>query len=121
MWRQTNPICFYFLDEEIRPSNIKVSHIGELGEPASHGYSSFKFIPGTQDKVIIALKSEELEGKIATYVMVFNIDGTILFPETKIGDLKFEGIEFVWWIKKKKKILAQLLPLKFLQKPSTTA
>ena len=95
LWRQTNPICFYFLDEEIRPSNIKVSHIGELGEPASHGYSSFKFIPGTQDKVIIALKSEELEGKIATYVMVFNIDGTILFPETKIGDLKFEGIEFV--------------------------
>ena len=95
LWRQTNPICFYFSDEEIRPSNIKVSHIGELGEPASHGYSSFKFIPGTQDKVIIALKSEELEGKIATYVMVFNIDGTILFPETKIGDLKFEGIEFV--------------------------
>ena len=45
--------------------------------------------------MIIALKSEELEGKIATYVMVFNIDGTILFPETKIGDLKFEGIEFV--------------------------
>ena len=49
-----------------------------------------------QDKVIIALKSEELEGKIATYVMVFNLDdGKIYYPETKIGDLKFEGIEFV--------------------------
>jgi len=46
-------------------------------------------------QVIIALKSEELEGKIATYVMVFNVDGTIYYPETKIGDLKFEGIEFV--------------------------
>jgi soluble calcium-activated nucleotidase 1 len=45
--------------------------------------------------VIIALKSEELEGKIATYVMVFNVDGTIYYPETKIADLKFEGIEFV--------------------------
>ena len=55
-------------------------------------------MPGTQDKVIIALKSEELEGKIATYVLVFNIDGTILYPETKIGDLKFEGVEFVWRI-----------------------
>ena len=55
-------------------------------------------MPGTQDKVIIALKSEELEGKIATYVLVYNIDGTILYPETKIGDLKFEGVEFVWRI-----------------------
>ena len=69
--------------------------MGELGETASHGFSSFKFVPGTQDKVIVALKSEELEGKIATYIMVFNIDGTIYYPETKIGDLKFEGIEFV--------------------------
>ena len=68
-----------FSDEEISPSSIKVSHIGELvGETTSHGFSSFKFIPGTQDKVIVALKSEELEGKIATYIMVFNIDGTFL-------------------------------------------
>ena len=59
-----------------------------------------KFTPGLNScdvnlQVIIALKSEELEGKIATYVMVFNVDGTIYYPETKIGDLKFEGIEFV--------------------------
>ena len=86
---------YWFSDEEISTSSIKVSHVGELGETASHGFSSFKFIPGTQDKVIVALKSEELEGKIATYIMVFNIDGTIYHPETKIGDLKFEGIEFV--------------------------
>jgi soluble calcium-activated nucleotidase 1 len=84
-----------FLFQEITPSNIKVSHIGELGEPASHGFSSFKFIPGTKDHVILALKSEELEGKIATYVMVFDLDGKILHPETKLGDLKYEGVEFV--------------------------
>ena len=28
-----------------------------------------------------------------SYVMVFNINGEILFPETFIGDEKFEGIE----------------------------
>jgi hypothetical protein len=38
-------------DEELSQSSIKVSHVGELGEPASHGFSSFKFVPGTQDKV----------------------------------------------------------------------
>ena len=45
--------------------------------------------------MIVALKSEELEGKVATYVMVFTVDGTILYPETKIGDRKYEGIEFI--------------------------
>ena len=74
---------------------IDVSRVSELGEPATHGFSSFKFIPGTQDTVIIALKSEEYLGNIASYIMVFNIDGTILYPETKIGDHKYEGIEFV--------------------------
>ena len=74
---------------------VAVSRIGELGEPASHGFSSFKFVPGTQDTVIVALKSEELEGKVASFIMVFHIDGTILYPETKVGDHKFEGVEFV--------------------------
>ena len=43
----SKPINFYS-DEEINPSSIKVTHIGELGETASHGFSSFKFVPGTQ-------------------------------------------------------------------------
>jgi len=73
--------------------NVKVTKVGDL--IPSHGFSSFKFIPGTKDSVVVALKSEEVEGLIATYVMVFKTDGTILFPETKIGDVKFEGIEFV--------------------------
>ena len=43
----------------------------------------------------MALKSEEIEGKIATYITVFNLDGLVLYPETKIGDYKYEGIEFI--------------------------
>lgn len=73
--------------------DVKVSHIGEVFP--SHGYSSFKFIPGSDDEVVIAIKSEELKGSVATYVTAFKIDGKILMPETKIGDIKYEGIEFI--------------------------
>lgn len=78
-------------DEEFK--TIEVSNVGELNP--THGFSSFKFIPGTNHNIIVALKSEE-DGDIkATYIMVFSLDGKILLPETKIGDKKFEGIEFV--------------------------
>jgi len=73
--------------------DIKVNVAG-LKIP-THGFSSFKFVPGTKDTVIVALKSEEFEGKVATYIMVFNTEGVIIYPETKIGNRKFEGFEFV--------------------------
>ena len=79
-------------DPEFR--DVKVRTVGDLETP-SHGFSSFKFVPQTNDRVIVALKSEELEGKVATYVMVFDVEGNILYPETKIGDHKYEGIEFI--------------------------
>ena len=73
---------------------IKLSHVGHLDQP-THGFSTFKFIPDTQESVIVALKSEEFQGKIASYIMVFKRDGTILMPEEYIGDHKFEGFEFL--------------------------
>jgi len=48
-----------------------------------------------KDEVMVALKSEEDEGRIASYILVFDMEGRILLPETKIGDRKFEGLEFV--------------------------
>jgi len=83
--------------QDFSSGKITVSEVGDLNEDnASHGFSSFKFVPGTSDSVIVALRSEELQGKVASYVMVFkSADGTIILPETKIGDHKFEGIEFV--------------------------
>ena len=60
------------------------------------GFSSFKFLPGSEDTIIVALKTEEHEGETATYIMAFNIDGSILMPELKVIDKKFEGLEFVW-------------------------
>ena len=62
----------------------------------THGFSSCKFIPGTNDELIVATKSEEIEGTVASYVMVFNIHGEVIMQEEKIGDRKFEGIEFLW-------------------------
>uniref|UniRef100_A0A6I8N5A7 Soluble calcium-activated nucleotidase 1 n=1 Tax=Ornithorhynchus anatinus TaxID=9258 RepID=A0A6I8N5A7_ORNAN len=73
--------------------HIAVSRIGEVSP--THGFSSFKFVPDTDDQVIVALKSEEEGGRAATYIMAFTLDGRFLLPETRIGDVKYEGIEFV--------------------------
>lgn len=69
---------------------------GKLDYPA-RGYSSFKFIPGTRDRVIVALKSEELRGHTKSYMTAFTVDGNILMPDTLISSkYKYEGIEFLW-------------------------
>ncbi|XP_068574522.1 soluble calcium-activated nucleotidase 1 isoform X1 [Cebidichthys violaceus] len=73
--------------------DIVVSRVGPL-DP-THGFSSFKFVPNTGDHIILALKSEENGEKIASYIMAFTLDGRILLPETKIGDVKYEGLEFI--------------------------
>ena len=48
-----------------------------------------------KDSVMVALKSEEVEGKVATYITVIATDNKVLLPETKFADAKFEGLEFV--------------------------
>ncbi|XP_068995834.1 soluble calcium-activated nucleotidase 1b isoform X1 [Embiotoca jacksoni] len=74
-------------------SQITVGHVGPLNP--THGFSSFKFVPDTDDQIILALKSEEDAGRIATYMMAFTLDGRVLMPESKIGDVKYEGLEFI--------------------------
>ncbi|BFZ17677.1 hypothetical protein BsWGS_20716 [Bradybaena similaris] len=81
----------FVVDEQFE--NIEVRTIGAVNP--THGFSSFKFIPGTQDSIIVALKSEEDSGKIASYILAFDLQGNLLMPETKIGVYKYEGIEFV--------------------------
>lgn len=74
-------------------SDISVSHVGTV--VPTHGFSSFKFIPDTDDQIIVALKSEEDAGRVATYILAFTLDGRLLLPETKVGNVKYEGIEFI--------------------------
>ena len=49
------------------------------------GFSSFKFVPGTQDHDIVALKTMELDGVIQTFVTVFDLAGKVLLDISLIG------------------------------------
>lgn len=76
-------------------SHIEVRHMTPL--TPTRGFSDFKFLPGSNDRIIVALKSEENEeqGTQNSYITVFDIDGKILMEETEIpGGKKFEGLEF---------------------------
>lgn len=72
---------------------IEITKVGEVNP--IRGFSSLKFIPDTKDNLIIALKTEEDRGNIATYYSVFTVDGKIIVPDTKFADIKYEGIEFI--------------------------
>lgn len=73
--------------------DILVSRVGPLNP--THGFSSFKFVPNTDDQIVVALKSEEDGERVATYITAFTLKGRILMPETLIGDVKYEGLEFI--------------------------
>eukprot|EP00026_Physarum_polycephalum_P009378 Phypoly_transcript_09499.p1 GENE.Phypoly_transcript_09499~~Phypoly_transcript_09499.p1 ORF type:complete len:360 (+),score=24.14 Phypoly_transcript_09499:141-1220(+) len=74
-------------------TDIDVFHVGE--KIPSHGFSAFAFVPYRENEVI-ALKTEELEGAISTYITAFDFSTKeVLMEELKIGDVKFEGIEFM--------------------------
>lgn len=91
----------YLISTDEAFETFEVVQIGTIKDP-SHGFSAFQFVPGTNDTVIMGLKSQELDDQpLATYYMIFSIDGSKVYvDETKIpGDYKLEGLEFVDWTK----------------------
>ncbi|KAJ5072373.1 apyrase [Anaeramoeba ignava] len=73
--------------------DIEVIEVGEVNE--SRGFSSFKFIPGRPNE-IIALKTQEVNGEVGSWILVFDIESKkFLLPETYIDEMKFEGVEFI--------------------------
>jgi soluble calcium-activated nucleotidase 1 len=76
-------------------SDVKVTHVGKV--TPVRGFSAFKFVPGTNEHVIVALKSAENEEAQTqeSYITVFTVDGDVLMQETQFGASKFEGIAFV--------------------------
>lgn len=86
-------------------SNILISvdeafekfHITQVGESVpSQGFSSFKFLPGSNDSIIIALKTMEVKQSSKTYLSAYSLEGEILIEDTLISDIdKFEGLEFI--------------------------
>lgn len=82
----------YVLSTNENFEDVKISRIGP--HVPTHGFSSFAFVPYRENE-IVALKTQEFEGNIATYITVFNLNGEVLLGETKIADVKYEGIEFL--------------------------
>lgn len=79
-------------------NQVEIRHITPL--TPTRGFSEFKFLPKSNDNIIVALKSEENEEtqKQNTYITVFSLDGNILLEETAIpGNHKFEGLEFFYF------------------------
>lgn len=76
-------------------SQISATPIGELRP--SRGFSAFRFIPGFNDRYIVALKTAENPEtkKMKTFVTVFTVEGKVLLDDQFIGDDKYEGIDFV--------------------------
>ncbi|CAH0563977.1 unnamed protein product [Brassicogethes aeneus] len=61
----------------------------------TRGFSSFKFIPTSNDLVIVALRTVEFNGTTETYITAFTIYGQIIMDDTYISNLKYEGFEFI--------------------------
>ena len=60
------------------------------------GYSSLKFVPGSDDNVIVALLTEEYNGTTTTLITAFTDNGEILLEPMKMHtSWKNEGIEFL--------------------------
>lgn len=52
-------------------------------------------VPGSNDKVIVALLSEEFNGTTATHIAAFTVSGKPLLGPIKVKtNFKYEGIEF---------------------------
>lgn len=85
--------CNYLITADDDFKVVQAKEITRL-EPKL-GFSSFKFIPGTGDEAIVALKTTEFEGKTSTYISAFTTDGTVLLPDTLVENQKYEGLEFI--------------------------
>ena len=76
-------------------SNIQVREVGKV--TPLRGFSSFKFVPRSDDTVIVAIKSVEVEAekRQTSFITVFDVDGNVFMDETEIpGAKKYEGVAF---------------------------
>lgn len=99
--------------DESRGSNLMIlveedfskAEVREVGvKTPTRGFSTFKFAPGTNDEIIVALKSEERcetanDVEVCsqkTFVTVVSTRGDVLMEELEIpSKYKYEGLEFI--------------------------
>ncbi|XP_055636847.1 apyrase [Toxorhynchites rutilus septentrionalis] len=88
--------CNYMITADESFHSIKPVELKRSTVPSTHGFSSFKFLPISNDKIIVALSTEELNGKTSSFISAFNVNGEMLMAETRIPtNYKFEGLEFI--------------------------
>ena len=89
-------------DDEHRATNVMITcdedftnfHVRTIGElNLTHGFSSFKFIPGTDDNLFVALKTEEDKGTIRSLESPTQASEDALFREIveSVGEDIFTG------------------------------
>ena len=67
-----------------------------LGDSSpGRGFSSCKFLPGTEERLLVGLRTEEEGERLESFVTVFSVEGEVLLSDTKIGDRKYEGVEII--------------------------
>jgi soluble calcium-activated nucleotidase 1 len=75
-------------------SNVEVKTLGELNEKS--GFTSFKFIPDSEDQLILALKAEtEEKGKTGSFLAVYDLEGKEIMEPVRIADGIYAGVEFL--------------------------
>lgn len=97
-------------------STIEHLEIQAVPQPLERGFSSFKFLPDSGEKIIVGLTTVEMETPnraFSTSVIAFDLQGKILYPETKIIDKKYEGLAFFKHTTSASNIL-QNSPLRFV-------
>lgn len=61
-----------------------------------YGFSAARFVPGSNDSIIVALRIMEIGDNFSTHLLAFTINGDIILEEEEVLDgLKYEGIEFI--------------------------
>lgn len=86
--------CNLMLVADENFQDIQRLEIGDLNR--NLGFSSIKFIPGTNDNILVGIKTEEVNERMQTFVTVFNVDGNILHGDEIVdAKIKYEGIEFL--------------------------
>lgn len=75
-----------------RAPQITVGHVRGERDPR-RGFSAIKLLPG-EPGTIVAVRTQELRGKVSSYLTVLREDGTVLMRDTLISNAsKFEGLE----------------------------
>jgi soluble calcium-activated nucleotidase 1 len=100
--------CLFVAREDF--STIRRLEVAGLPEAGGlRGFSASAFVPGTKEQWIVALRTVEVEGlgsekrtpnrTTGTFLSVFDLEDldatTLVYPETEISKMKFEGIAFV--------------------------